>query len=149
MGTSINKVVITGNLTKDPELRRTSAGTPVLKMRVAVNDRRHNRETDQWEDVPNFINCTMFGSRAESLSRFLGKGAKVAIGGKLRWSSWEQDGRNREAVEVVVDAFDFMSSGKRAAAAEPQGTAGAVEPDWQPVQEGPVDTSVYDEDIPF
>ena len=90
---SINKVMVTGNLVRDPELRTTGGGMSVLKMGVAVNDRRKNQQTGEWEDYPNFIDCTMFGNRAESVSRFLSKGSKVAIEGKLRWSQWEKIGR--------------------------------------------------------
>ena len=89
---SINRVIISGNLTRDPELRSTAAGMPVLGFGVAVNDRRKNQQTGEWEDYPNFIDCTMFGARAESLSRFLSKGTKVSVEGKLRWSQWERDG---------------------------------------------------------
>jgi single-strand DNA-binding protein len=108
---SINRVTITGNLTRDPELRSTSGGTAVLKMGVAVNDRAKNQQTGEWEDRPNFIDVVMFGTRAESVSRFLSKGSKVAIEGKLRWSSWENpQGEKRSKIEVVVDEIEFMSS---------------------------------------
>lgn len=104
-------MTITGNLTRDPELRSTAGGMSVLKMGVAVNDRAKNQQTGEWEDRPNFIDCTMFGTRAESVSRFLSKGSKVAIEGKLRWSSWETpQGEKRSKVEVVVDEIEFMSS---------------------------------------
>ena len=69
---SINRVIISGNLTRDPELRSTASGLPVLGFGVAVNARRKNQQTGEWEDYPNFIDCTMFGARAESLSRYLG-----------------------------------------------------------------------------
>ena len=107
---SINKVVISGNLTRDPELRQTANGFPVLGFGVAVNDRRKNQQTGEWEDYPNFIDCTMFGARAESVSRFLSKGSKVAIEGKLRWSQWERDGQKRSKIEVVVDEIEFMTA---------------------------------------
>ena len=90
---SINKVMIAGNLTRDPELRETPSGFQVLSFDVAVNDRRKNNTTGEWEDYANFVDCTMFGNRAASVSRFLAKGSKVAIEGKLRWSQWQtQDG---------------------------------------------------------
>ena len=76
---------------------------------VAVNDRRRNPKTGEWEDYPNFIDCTMFGTRAESVSRFLSKGVKVAIEGKLRYSSWERDGQRRSKLEVIVDDIEFLS----------------------------------------
>lgn len=107
---SINRVVISGNLTRDPELRSTPGGMAVLGIGVAVNDRRKNQQTGEWEDYPNFIDCTMFGSRAEAITQYLQKGTKVAIEGKLRYRSWEnQQGEKRSKVEVVVDEIEFMS----------------------------------------
>jgi len=108
---SINRVVLTGNLTRDPELRATASGMSVLKLGVAVNDRRKNQQTGEWEDVPNFVDVTIFGQRAEALTRFLSKGSKVAIEGKLRWSSWETpQGEKRSKIEVVADEIEFLSS---------------------------------------
>ena len=108
---SINRVNITGNLTRDPELRSTSSGMSVLKLGVAVNDRRKNAQTGEWEDSPNFVDVTVFGNRAEALSRFLNKGSKVAIEGKLRWSQWENpQGEKRSKLEVVADEIEFLSS---------------------------------------
>lgn len=107
---SINKVFITGNCTRDAELKSTGSGMAILKIGVAVNDRRKNPATGEWEDFPNFIDCVMFGTRAESVARFLAKGSKVAIEGKLRWSSWESpQGEKRSKLEVVVDDIEFMS----------------------------------------
>ena len=107
---SINRVIISGNLTRDPDLRSTASGMAVLSLGGAVNDRRRNQQTGEWEDYPNFVDCTMFGTRAESLARFLSKGTKVTIEGKLRWSQWERDGQKRSKLEVVVDDLEFMSS---------------------------------------
>ena len=101
---------ITGNLTRDPELRATQGGTQVLHLGVAVNDRRRNPQTGNWEDYPNFIDCVMFGTRAEAIQRYLSKGTKVAIEGRLRYSSWERDGQKRSKIEVVIDEIEFMSS---------------------------------------
>ena len=126
---SINRVNITGNLTRDPDLRHTSGGTAVLGIGVAVNDRRRNPQTGDWEDYPNFVDCTMFGTRAEAVNRFLSKGSKVAIEGKLRYSSWEKDGQKRSKLEVIVDEIEFMSRGQ------------------QPDAYDAVD--VYDEECPF
>lgn len=132
---SINKVFITGNLTRDPELRETASGFQVLNFGVAVNDRRKNQQTGQWEDCANFVDCTMFGNRAASVSRFLGKGSKVAIEGKLRWSQWEaQDGGKRSKLEVVVDEIEFMTS--RDGGQQPQ--------QYQQPQ-----ADMYDDEIPF
>lgn len=123
---SINRVVVSGNLTRDPELRVTPGGTQVLGFGVAVNDRRRNQQTGEWEDYPNFIDCTMFGNRAEALSRILHKGMKVAIEGKLRYSSWEDKngGGRRSKVEIIPDEVVLMSqnlNGQQAPQYAPQG----------------------------
>lgn len=144
---SINRVVITGNLTRDPELRQTAGGMPVLGFGVAVNDRRRNQQTGEWEDYPNFIDCTMFGARAQSVSGFLHKGSKVAIEGKLRWSQWERDGQKRSKIEVIVDEIEFMSPRDGSASG---GYNAAPRMQAAPMQPAPVvNAEVYDEDIPF
>lgn len=113
---SINRVLISGNLTRDPEMRATTSGTQIMSFGVAVNDRRYNQQTGQYEDYPNFVDCTMFGTRAGAVSRFLSKGSKVSIEGKLRYSSWEKDGQRRSKLEVIVDEIEFMSHQQQAAA---------------------------------
>ena len=117
---SINRVNITGNLTRDPELRSTAGGMAVLGFGVAVNDRRKNQQTGQWEDYANFVDCTMFGNRAEALSRILRKGMKVAIEGKLRYSSWEDKngGGRRSKIEIIPDEVELLS--QNANAQQPQ-----------------------------
>lgn len=109
---SINSVVISGNLTRDPELTATAGGMAILKMGIAVNDRRKNQQTGEWEDVPNFFDVKVFGSRGESLSRFLSKGSKIAVSGRLSWSSWEDKntGDKRSKVEIIADDIEFMSA---------------------------------------
>jgi len=107
---SINRVVISGNLTRDPELRSTASGTAVLGLGVAVNDRRRNASTGDWEDYPNYIDCVLFGNRAEALEQYLVKGTKVALEGRLRWSSWEaEDGGKRSKHEIIVEELEFNS----------------------------------------
>ncbi len=144
---SINRVVITGNLTREPELRNTAGGMAVLSLGIAVNDRRKNNQTGEWEDYPNFIDCTMFGARAESVSRFLAKGNKVAIEGKLRWSQWESDGQKRSKIAVIIDEIELMST--RSSSETTQATKQNV-PTYQTSEHHSVlQPSVYDEDIPF
>ena len=105
---SINKVFISGNLTRSPEMRTTQSGTVVMGLGVAVNDRRKNPQTGQWEDVPNYVDCVMFGNRASAASQYLAKGQKVTIEGKLRWHSWtDNDGNNRSKLDVIVDEIEF------------------------------------------
>lgn len=158
---SINRVVISGNLTRDPEMRATTSGMQVLSFGVAVNDRRRNPQTGEWEDYPNFVDCTMFGTRAEAVSRYLSKGSKVAIEGKLRYSSWERDGQRRSKLEVIVDEIEFMSRGQQGEAggyapAPSYGQQGGYAPAPAPQQAPapmaapvPPAVDVYDEDIPF
>lgn len=110
MASSINIAVISGNLTRDPELRMTPGGTQVLNFGVAVNDRAKNQQTGEWEDRPNFIDCVLFGNRADALSRILRKGIKVSVSGSLRWSQWERDGQKRSKVEVVADEVVLMQA---------------------------------------
>lgn len=125
---SINRVLISGNLTRDPEIRTTPAGNNVLQFSVAVNDRRKNPKTDKWEDYPNYIDCTVFGSqtsgRIEYFKDNLSKGVKVTIEGKLRWSQWEAKGGGvRSKVEVIVEEMEFApkpSQGKPAAYSAPE-----------------------------
>ena len=105
---SINIVTISGNLTRDPELRQ-AGNTSILSFGVAVNDRRRNPQSGQWENVPNFVDCIVFGSRADALAGLLHKGSKVAIDGKLRYSSWDgKDGKKRSKLEVVVNELELM-----------------------------------------
>lgn len=135
---SINRVNISGNLTRDPDLRATASGSQVLSLGVAVNDRAKNPQTGEWEDRPNFVDCVVFGKRAESLANLLSKGMKVAIEGKLRYSSWEtKEGQKRSKLEVVVDEIEFFTQRKQKS---------------QPVQnitEQDVESGLYAEDIPF
>lgn len=135
---SINRVNISGNLTRDPELRATSGGAQVLSFGVAVNDRAKNQQTGEWEDRPNFIECTMFGTRAEKLAQYLHKGMKVAIEGKLRCSQWEKDGQRRSKLEVIAEELEFMS----------RQDGGQQQTQQQPRQVVHM-PAVYETDIPF
>lgn len=116
----INSVTICGNLTRDAELRATGAGLQILSFTVAVNDRRRNQQ-GQWEDVPNFVPCTLFGERAEKLAGYLTKGVKVCVTGKLHYQSWQaKDGTKRHELEVNVSDVDFMQRREQAEQPQPQ-----------------------------
>ena len=107
--TNINRVVITGNLTRDPELRSTGGGTPVCSLRIASNTRRKNQTTGDWEDKPNYFDVTVWGAQGENCARFLAKGRPVAIDGRLEWREWQdQNGNNRQSVEIVADSVQFL-----------------------------------------
>ena len=135
---SINRVFITGNLTRDSELRTTATGMSILGFSVAVNDRVKDQATGEWKDRPNFIDCMVFGRRADALAKLLGKGQKVAVAGRLRQTTWERDGQKRSKLEVVADDVDLMSR-REGGQQTPLAQADAF----------PADISLYDEDIPF
>jgi single-strand DNA-binding protein len=117
----INRVVLVGNLTRDPETKSTSGGLSILSMRLAFNERRKNNQTGEWEDQPNYVDVTLFGTRAEGVSKLsLTKGARVGIDGKLRWREWESpSGEKRSAIEIVAD--DLMPLSARGEGGVPAG----------------------------
>ena len=130
---AINKATITGNITRDPELRQTQGGTSILSIGVAVNDRRKNQQTGEWEDYPNFIDCKLFGNRATGVAPYLEKGMKVAIEGKLNHSRWQaDDGTNRSKIEIIVDEIEFMA---RRDGSQQQPVQQPVQPMQQPMQQ--------------
>ena len=138
----LNHCVISGNLGKDAELRRTQSGMAIASFSVAVSDGKKNQQTGEWETITHWIDCVMFGTRAEKLASSLSKGTKVAVNGKLRQSKWQdKDGNNRSKLEVVVDNIDFMSrkdnSEYRNPSTSSSGPVIDVEPDY------------YSSDCPF
>lgn len=153
---SINKVIVSGNLTRDVELRSTASGMQVLNFGIAVNERVKGQDGN-WTDKPHFVDCVMFGNRAESVSRFIGKGSKVCIEGKLRYSSWEDKngGGKRSKLEVVVDEIEFMSQqqGHQAAPAPVYGAQPSnvsYAPQTVPYSAPQfVEATLYSDDIPF
>lgn len=130
---AINLVVIAGNLTREPDFKATQSGTAVLRFGMAVNDRVKNQQTGEWEDRPNFVDCSIFGNRAQALSSILHKGMKVTVQGKLRYSSWEKDGQKHSKLEVVADDVELppkASQGQQAYA--PQQPYVATTPAYVP-----------------
>ena len=146
---NINRVVITGNLTADPELRALPSGSSVCKLRVAVNTRRKDGASGEWQDKPNYFDVTVWGAQGENSARYLSKGRGVAIDGRLEWREWTtQEGQKRQAVEIVADTVQFLSS--------PDGSGGGFSArsdvpvdtgDFAPVGGG--NGSIADDDIPF
>lgn len=109
---NINRVILTGNLTRDPEMRSTQGGMSICSLRIAVNDRRKNGQTGQWDDVANYFDVTVFGAQGENVARYLSRGRGVAIDGKLRWREYTDQNQNkRQAVEVIADSVQFLNSG--------------------------------------
>ena len=108
---NINRVVLVGNLTKDPELRHTPSGTAVCKLRIAVNTRQKDAQTGEWGDKPNYFDVTVWGNQGESCAQYLSKGRPVGVDGRLDWREWEaQDGSKRQAVEIIADSVQFLGS---------------------------------------
>ena len=107
---NVNVVVITGNLTQDPELRHLGSGTAVCEMRVAVNSRR--KEGNEWVDKPNYFNVVVWGAQGENCAQYLSKGRPVAIEGRLDWREWEakDGGGKRQAVQIVANTVQFLGS---------------------------------------
>ena len=160
---SFNKVILMGNFTRDPELRFLPNNTAVCDIGLAVNDRYQNKSTGQWEDRPNFVDCTAFGRTAENISKFFGKGRPIFIEGKLRFEQWEdrQSGQKRSKLKVVIDTWQFVDSKDNAnsggGGSSNQGSSGygnrqSTDNDggnWEDTGGGGGHEAVDEEDIPF
>jgi single-strand DNA-binding protein len=106
---NVNRVVVSGNLTRDPELRQLPGGSSVCKLRIAVNTRKKDRDTNQWNDVPNYFDVTVWGAQGENVAKYLQKGSPLLIDGRLEWREWQaQDGTNRQAVEIIAENTQFI-----------------------------------------
>jgi single-strand DNA-binding protein len=151
MAGNINRVVLVGNLTRDPELRHTPSGTPVCSLRLAVNTRRKD-ESGQWTDKPNYFDITVWGQQGENCAQYLSKGRPVAIDGRLEWREWQdkESGQKRQAVDIIADSVQFLGSregGENGGRFTPQSDVPADTADFA---QAPVATgSSTDDDIPF
>ena len=125
---SINRAVLVGNMTRDPELKSTASGTSVLSMRLAFSERRPNPQSGDWEDMPNYIDITLFdsrGKRADALSRLIRKGTRIGVDGRLRWSEWETSaGEKRSKIEVIADEIMLLDSREGGKGSGPSGGGG-------------------------
>ena len=150
---NINVVAITGNLTKDPELRSTPSGTSVCKLRVAVNSRRKDGQSGEWVDKPNYFDVTVWGAQGENCANYLSKGRPVAVQGRLDWREWEsQDGGKRQAVEIIADSVQFLGSrGDNPGGGNGNGfqAQSDVPADTSDFQEAGISGGGSDDDIPF
>lgn len=153
-GSNINRVTITGNLTRDPELRSLPSGTSVCKLRVAVNSRRKDGASGEWVDKPNYFDVTVWGAQGENCANYLSKGRPVAVDGRLDWREWEaQDGSKRQAIEIIADTVQFLGSregsgnGNGENGFAPQSDVPADTTDFQPAEAGA--GAGGGDDIPF
>ena len=149
--TNINRIVLTGNLTRDPELRNTQSGTSVCSLRIACNTRRKDA-SGQWVDKPNYFDVTVWGAQGENCAQYLSKGRPVAIDGRLEWREWEdQQGNKRQAVDIIADSVQFLGS----PAGDGNGNGGRFTPqsdvpaDTADFKAAPVGAGQSDDDIPF
>ncbi len=144
---NINRVVLVGNLTRDPELRNTPSGMAVCSLRIAVNTRRKDNATGQWTEKPNYFDVTVWGAQGESGAQYLATGRPVAIDGRLEWREWDaQDGTKRQAVEIIADSVQFL--GGRGDGGEGGGGGNQFVPAGAS-QGSDADFSGADDDIPF
>ena len=107
--TNINRVILTGNLTRDPELRSTGGGLAICSLRIATNTRRKDGQSGEWIDKPNYFDVTIFGKQGENAAQYLSKGRPVAIDGRLEWREWQdKDGNKRQSVDIIADSVQFL-----------------------------------------
>jgi len=147
---NINRVVLTGNLTSDPELRALPSGTPVCKLRLAVNTRRKDGASGEWVDKPNYFDVTVWGAQGENCAKYLAKGRPVAVDGRLEWREWQdKDGNKRQSVDIIADTVQFLASAPRddGPRADVPADLSDYEPAPVPVPGGNAPTA--DDDIPF
>jgi single-strand DNA-binding protein len=145
MAANINRVVLVGNLTRDPEMKHLPSGTALCSLRIAVNTRRKD-ESGQWTDKPNYFDVTVWGAQGENCANYLSKGRPVAVDGRLEWREWDaQDGTKRQAVEIIADSVQFLGG-------RPEGAEGA-QPQFVPsgatAENADFGTAAADDDIPF
>ncbi len=153
---NINRVVLTGNLTRDPEHRATSSGLSICKLGIAVNTRRKNGASGEWEEKANFFRVTVFGRQADSCSQYLSKGRPVAIDGRLEWSTWETEGQKRESIDIIADTVQFLGGPNDGGAGNGNGFSSGVRAtesdvpiDSSDFDRTPVAAGAADDDIPF
>ena len=148
--TNLNRVIITGNLTRDPELRNLPSGTSICNLRVAVNSRRKDNQTGEWVDKPNYFDVTVWGAQGENCAQYLSKGRPVAIDGRLDWSEWEdQQGNKRQSVDIIADSVQVLGSregSENGGRFTPQSDVPADTGDFEPA---PASARGPDDDIPF
>ncbi len=146
---SFNKVILMGNLTRDPELRYTPKGTAIAKIGLAVNRVWKNEAGEQKEEV-TFVDVDVFGRTAENVGQYMRKGSPILIEGRLRLDTWDdkQTGQKRSKLGVVAETVQFLSSGQRSAEgggeSRPRSTAVAPPPAAEPDE-----PAAEQDDVPF
>jgi len=150
MASNINRVVLVGNLTRDPELRHTPSGTAVCKLRIAVNTRQKDATSGEWGDKPNYFDVTVWGNQGENCAQFLAKGRPVGIDGRLDWREWDaQDGTKRQAVEIIADNVQFLGSRDGGGGGGEGGGGNQFVPAAAAAAENADFATQADDDIPF
>src|SRR4051795_5708119 len=140
---------MTGNLTRDPELRSTSGGTSVCSLRIACNTRRRG-QTGEWEDKPNYFDVTVWGQQGENCATYLQKGRPVAVQGRLEWREWEdKEGNKRQSVDIIANSVQFLGSREGAENGGRFTPQSDVPADTGDFQAAPSGAGTSDDDIPF
>lgn len=154
---NINRVILTGRLTRDPELRTLPSGMSVCSLRLAFNTRKKDQATGEWGEKSNFIDVTVWGRQGETVAQYMTKGRAIAVDGRLEWREFQdQNGNNRQAIEIIADNTEFIGG-------RDEGMAGGGG-GFTPRSDVPVDTGDFaapqpagvangsspaDDDIPF
>ncbi|NCU33725.1 single-stranded DNA-binding protein [Candidatus Saccharibacteria bacterium] len=147
---AFNKVILLGNLTADPELRTTPNGQNVTSFSLAIN-RTWNSANGERQEETSFINCTAWGKTGETIAKYVSRGRQLLVSGRLQQRTWQDKdtGKNRSAIDVVVEEFSFVSDGNRSgeggSSSAPRGSSSVKEPIVEDISDDPIDLS----DIPF
>jgi len=145
-----NKVILLGNLTRDPQLSYLPSQTPVCEFGLAVN-RRYRTNDGQQRDETCFVDCQTYGKQAETINQYMQKGRPLLVEGRLRFSQWEdKDGQKRSKLRVVVENFQFLGGGGGGGGGQ-RGGEGAGPRDTDAPPPAPPDDfgTPEGEDIPF
>lgn len=141
---AFNKIILMGNLTRDPELRSTTSGSSVTSFALAVNRTWNNAQGERQEET-SFIDCEAWGRTGETIAKYVSKGRQLLVSGRLRQDTWQDKdtGKNRSTLRVVVEEFSFVSDGNRGGASST--SSSQSEPVVDEISDDPIDLS----DIPF
>ena len=135
MSQDINKCILIGRLTREPETKQTNSGQSFTKFSLASNRAIYNRDTKETKYEAGFFECTCWGKGGEAIAKYAKKGARICVEGSLRWSSWESDGKKNSKTEINVESFQFLD-------AKPQGEQSSGAP-------APQSSGVLEDDYPF
>lgn len=148
MAADLNRVTLIGRLTRDGELRQTAGGTTVASIRLAVTSRA--KQGQEWVDQPNYFDVKLFGRQAEALDKWLLKGMRVGVDGRLSWREWDaKDGSRRQTIEVIADTIQLLGDGQQRSESPQHQTAAPPSMRGEPTGAHGSPQDFNDDDIPF